>query len=47
MERGQHPANRETGLVVALMGLYYARRVKRQQLADGIEANSLYGGRVS
>ncbi|WP_375305194.1 chloride channel protein [Bradyrhizobium sp. A11] len=35
------------GLVLALIGLYFARRVKGQQLADAIEANALYGGRVS
>ncbi len=36
------------GLVLALIGMYFARRVKgRQQLADAIEANALYGGRVS
>ncbi|WP_234680689.1 chloride channel protein [Bradyrhizobium monzae] len=35
------------GLVLALIALYFARRVKGQQLADAIEANALYGGRVS
>lgn len=35
------------GLVLAMIGLYFARRVKGQQLADAIEANALYGGRVS
>ncbi|WP_375159229.1 chloride channel protein [Bradyrhizobium sp. RDT46] len=35
------------GLVLALIGLYFARRVRGQQLADAIEANALYGGRVS
>ena len=35
------------GLVLALIGLYFARRVKGQQFADAIEANALYGGRVS
>src|SRR5689334_23353246 len=35
------------GVVLALIGLYFARRVKGQQLADAIEANALYGGRVS
>lgn len=35
------------GLVLALIGLYFARRVKGQQLADAIEANALYGGRLS
>ncbi|QIO34815.1 chloride channel protein [Bradyrhizobium sp. 1(2017)] len=35
------------GLVLALIGLYFTRRVKGQQLADAIEANALYGGRVS
>ena len=35
------------GLILALIGLYFARRVKGQQLADAIEANALYGGRVS
>ncbi|RQH15718.1 chloride channel protein [Bradyrhizobium sp. RP6] len=35
------------GLVLALIGLFFARRVKGQQLADAIEANALYGGRVS
>ncbi|MBR0839958.1 chloride channel protein [Bradyrhizobium liaoningense] len=35
------------GLVLTLIGLYFARRVKGQQLADAIEANALYGGRVS
>jgi CIC family chloride channel protein len=35
------------GLVLALIGLYFAWRVKGQQLADAIEANALYGGRVS
>ena len=35
------------GLVLALIGLYFVRRVKGQQLADAIEANALYGGRVS
>ncbi|SFN18686.1 chloride channel protein, CIC family [Bradyrhizobium sp. Rc3b] len=35
------------GLVLALIGLYFARRVKGQQLADAIEANAIYGGRVS
>jgi chloride channel protein, CIC family len=35
------------GLVLALIGLYFASRVKGQQLADAIEANALYGGRVS
>ncbi|WGD54175.1 chloride channel protein [Bradyrhizobium sp. CB1650] len=34
-------------LILALVGLYFARRVKGQQLADAIEANALYGGRVS
>ncbi|MDA9426449.1 chloride channel protein [Bradyrhizobium sp. CCBAU 53380] len=35
------------GLILALIGVYFARRVKGQQLADAIEANALYGGRVS
>ena len=35
------------GFVLALIGLYFARRVRGQQLADAIEANALYGGRVS
>lgn len=35
------------GLILALIGLYFVRRVKGQQLADAIEANALYGGRVS
>lgn len=35
------------GLVLALIGLSFARRVRGQQLADAIEANALYGGRVS
>nr|WP_094975607.1 chloride channel protein [Bradyrhizobium symbiodeficiens]AWM06112.1 chloride channel protein [Bradyrhizobium symbiodeficiens] len=35
------------GLVLALIGMYFAGRVKGQQLADAIEANALYGGRVS
>ncbi|MBR0854099.1 chloride channel protein [Bradyrhizobium liaoningense] len=35
------------GLVLTLIGLYFARRVRGQQLADAIEANALYGGRVS
>lgn len=35
------------GLILALIGVYFVRRVKGQQLADAIEANALYGGRVS
>jgi CIC family chloride channel protein len=35
------------GAVLAAVGLFFARRIKGQQLADAIEANALYGGRVS
>src|SRR3954465_15921521 len=35
------------GIVLAAVGMFFARRVKGQQLADAIEANALYGGRVS
>jgi chloride channel protein, CIC family len=35
------------GVVLALVGAYFAGKVKGQQLADAIEANALYGGRVS
>jgi CIC family chloride channel protein len=35
------------GIVLAAVGMLFARRVKGQQLADAIEANALYGGRVS
>ncbi|RJF78904.1 chloride channel protein [Rhodopseudomonas palustris] len=35
------------GAVLAIVALIFARRVKGQQLADAIEANALYGGRVS
>jgi len=35
------------GVVLAAVGLFFARRIKGQQLADAIEANALYGGRVS
>jgi CIC family chloride channel protein len=35
------------GAVLAAVGLFFARKVKGQQLADAIEANALYGGRVS
>jgi chloride channel protein, CIC family len=35
------------GLVLATIGVIAAGRLKGQQLADAIEANALYGGRVS
>jgi CIC family chloride channel protein len=35
------------GIVLAVVGLFFAHRIKGQQLADAIEANALYGGRVS
>jgi chloride channel protein, CIC family len=35
------------GGVLAAIGMSLARRLKGQQLADAIEANALYGGRVS
>src|ERR1700729_1012533 len=35
------------GIVLAAVGIFFARRIKGQQLADAIEANALYGGRVS
>ena len=35
------------GAVLAAVGLLFARRIKGQQLADAIEANALYGVRVS
>jgi CIC family chloride channel protein len=35
------------GLVLAIIGVIAAGRLKGQQLADAIEANALYGGRVS
>jgi CIC family chloride channel protein len=35
------------GVVLATIGILFARRIKGQQLADAIEANALYGGRVS
>jgi CIC family chloride channel protein len=35
------------GAVLAAIGIFFARRIKGQQLADAIEANALYGGRVS
>ncbi len=35
------------GVVLATVGMFFARRVKGQQFADAIEANALYGGRVS
>src|ERR1700712_5779895 len=35
------------GIVLAAIGIFFARRIKGQQLADAIEANALYGGRVS
>jgi CIC family chloride channel protein len=35
------------GLVLAAVGAYFAGRLRGQQLADAIEANALYGGRVS
>ena len=35
------------GVVLAAVGIFFAGRVKGQQLADAIEANALYGGRVS
>src|SRR5215213_7268288 len=33
------------GIVLAAVGMFFARRIKGQQLADAIEANALYGGR--
>ncbi|MGY4477120.1 chloride channel protein [Bradyrhizobium sp. USDA 3364] len=35
------------GTTLAGVGLLFAKRVKGQQLADAIEANALYGGRLS
>ena len=35
------------GIILAAIGMFFARRIKGQQLADAIEANALYGGRVS
>ena len=35
------------GAVLAAVGKFFAGRIKGQQLADAIEANALYGGRVS
>ena len=35
------------GVVLAAIGMFFAGRLKGQQLADAIEANALYGGRVS
>ncbi|WGS18147.1 MULTISPECIES: chloride channel protein [unclassified Bradyrhizobium] len=35
------------GVVLAAIALFFAKRVKGQQLADAIEANALYGGRLS
>lgn len=35
------------GIVLAAVGMFFARRVKGQQLADAIEANALFGGRLS
>ncbi|MBR0693217.1 chloride channel protein [Bradyrhizobium lablabi] len=35
------------GAVLAGIALFFATRVKGQQLADAIEANALYGGRLS
>jgi CIC family chloride channel protein len=35
------------GAILAAVGWFFARRIKGQQLADAIEANALYGGRVS
>ena len=35
------------GVVLASIGMFFAGRLKGQQLADAIEANALYGGRVS
>jgi CIC family chloride channel protein len=35
------------GIVLAAVGMFFTRRVKGQQLADAIEPNALYGGRVS
>jgi CIC family chloride channel protein len=35
------------GIMLAAIGMFFARRIKGQQLADAIEANALYGGRVS
>jgi CIC family chloride channel protein len=35
------------GLLLAIIAVIAAKRVKGQQLADAIEANALYGGRVS
>ncbi|WGR97130.1 chloride channel protein [Bradyrhizobium sp. ISRA443] len=35
------------GVILAAIALFFAKRVKGQQLADAIEANALYGGRLS
>jgi CIC family chloride channel protein len=35
------------GVVLASIAMFFAPRLKGQQLADAIEANALYGGRVS
>src|SRR3954465_14068711 len=35
------------GIILATVGMFFAQRVKGQQFADAIEANALYGGRVS
>jgi chloride channel protein, CIC family len=35
------------GVVLASIAMFFAGRLKGQQLADAIEANALYGGRVS
>ena len=35
------------GVVLAAIGMFFAGRLKGQQFADAIEANAMYGGRVS
>ena len=35
------------GVVLASIAMFFAGRLKGQQLADAIEANALYGGRMS